>query len=162
PLKFRHPDHDLDMTLRAWDFGGQEVYRATHQFFYSRRALNIVVWHAREGQEQDQVEGWLRRIRLRAGRDACTIIVATHCADRLPELDYPQLKHAFPQMLVGSFEVDNRTGGGLAQLRQEIGHQAARLPQMGLLISPRWVAARDEILDRAQTEPQINYEQFAT
>ena len=24
------------MTLRAWDFGGQEVYRVSHQFFFTR------------------------------------------------------------------------------------------------------------------------------
>ena len=56
-----------DMTIRVWDFGGQEVYRITHQFFFSQRALYLVVWKPREGQEQNEVEGWLRRIRLRVG-----------------------------------------------------------------------------------------------
>ena len=32
---------------------------------------------------------------------------------------------------------------------------------MGQRINPRWAAARDQILDRAQAEPQIQYEQFA-
>jgi internalin A len=161
PLAFRHPDLDLDMTLRAWDFGGQEVYRVSHQFFFSRRALYVVVWNARAGQEQDEVEGWLRRIRLRVGRDARTMVVATHCAERQPELDYPHLKHMFSDMLVGSFEVDNFTEAGLPELREAIAYHAAQLPQMGQLISPRWVAARDEILARADTEPQIRYEEFA-
>ena len=31
---------------------------------------------------------------------------------------------------------------------------------MGQLLSPRWVAARDDILTRAQSEPHISYEQF--
>jgi internalin A len=35
------------------------------------------------------------------------------------------------------------------------------LPQMGELISLRWIAARDEILALAQVEPQIPYQQFA-
>jgi internalin A len=161
PLTFRHPDLDLDMTLRAWDFGGQEVYRVTHQFFFSHRALYVVVWNAREGQEHDEVEGWLRRIRLRAGRDARTMVVATHCEERLPELDYPHLEQTFPGMLVGSFDVDNRTESGIPGLREAIGRQAAQLPQMGQLISPRWAAARDEILAHAQDEPQIQYGHFA-
>ena len=87
------------MTVRAWDFGGQEVYRVSHQFFLTRRALYLVVWNARQGQEHDEVEGWLRRIRLRAGPDARTLVVATHCAERLPELDYPHLVQMFPGML---------------------------------------------------------------
>jgi hypothetical protein len=161
PLTFRHPALDLDMTVRAWDFGGQEVYRVSHQFFFSRRALYMVVWNAREGQEQNEVEGWLRRIRLRVGHDAPTVVVATHCADRLPELDYPQLRQSFPDMLVGSFDVDNESKAGLPPLCAAIAEQAARLPQMGQRISPRWIAARDEILARAGAEPQIRYGQFA-
>ena len=95
PLILQHPNLDLDMTLRAWDFGGQEVYRVSHQFFFTRRALYLVVWNPREGQEQDEVEGWLRRrIRLRVGRNAHILLAATHCEDRLPELDYPQLRRS--------------------------------------------------------------------
>ena len=161
PITFRHPVLDLDVTLRAWDFGGQEVYRVSHQFFFSRRALYLVVWHARQGQEYDEVEGWLRRIKLRVGPDAPTMVVATHCKERLPELDYPHLQRLFPGMLTGAFEVDSCTGDGIPGLREAIGAQATQLPQMGQLISPRWVAAREEILARADIEPQIRYEQFA-
>jgi internalin A len=162
PLTFRHPALGLDMTLRAWDFGGQEVYRISHQFFFSRRALYVVVWNARQGQEQDEVEDWLRRIHLRVGRDAPTILVATHCTERLPELDYSHLERLFPGMLTGgAFEIDSRTGLGIPELQAAIGEQTCRLPQMGQLISPRWVAAREDILARADTEPQIRYEQFA-
>ena len=111
--------------------------------------------HAREGQEQNEVEDWLRRIRLRVGRDARIIVVATHCAERLAELDYPYLEQVFPGILAGSFEIDNQTGAGIPELRAAIAQQASQLPQMGQLISPRWVAARDEILARANAEPQI-------
>jgi internalin A len=55
PISLRHPVRDLDMTLRAWDFGGQEVYHVTHPFFFSPRALYLVVWHARQGHDQDEV-----------------------------------------------------------------------------------------------------------
>ena len=160
PLTFRHPTNDLEMTLRAWDFGGQEVYRVSHQFFFSRRALYIVVWNPREGQERNEVEDWLRRIRLRVGPNARTMVVATHCDERLPELDYPQLQQEFPGMLVGHFEIDSQSGTGLSQLRQAIAQEAAHLPQMGQQISPRWVAARNDLLARAELEPQIRYDQF--
>ena len=161
PITFPHPTLSLDMTLRAWDFGGQEVYRVSHQFFFSSRALYLVVWHARQGQEYDEVEGWLRRIKLRVGIDAPTIVVATHCEERLPELDFPHLQQLFPNMLAGHFEIDSRTGDGIPRLREAISGEAARLPQMGQLISPRWMAAREEILARAESEPQIRYDQFA-
>ena len=34
------PELDQDMTLSTWDFGGQEVYRVSHQFFFTKRALS--------------------------------------------------------------------------------------------------------------------------
>jgi internalin A len=160
PIIFRHPSKSTDMTLRAWDFGGQTVYRVTHQFFFSRRALYVVVWHAREGREQNEVEGWLRRIRVRVGGDARIIVVATHCEERLADLDYKLLEQSFPDMLVGSFEVDNKSRAGIPELRTAIGIEAAELPQMGQLINPRWAAARNEILALASAKPQISYKQF--
>ncbi len=161
PVTMRHPDLGVDMIVRAWDFGGQEVYRISHQFFFSRRALYLVVWSAREGQEQNEVEGWLRRIRLRVSQDARALVVATHCAERQPELDYPYLERAFPQLLVGRYAVDNFTGIGIPELHEGVAKEVARLPQMGQLISPRWIAARNDVLARAQTDPQIPYRLFA-
>jgi len=161
PLTIHDSSAGRDITVRAWDFGGQEVYRITHQFFFTLRALYMVAWNARQGQEQDEVEGWLRRIRLRVGRDACAMLVATHCEERRPELDYPHLERIFPGMLAGAFETDSSTGLGIDRLRRAIGEEAARLPQMGQMWSPRWVAAREEILARGKAEPQIWYSQFA-
>ena len=156
-----HPDAAEDMTIRLWDFGGQEVYRVTHQFFFSRRALYLVVWKPREGQEQNEVEGWLRRIRLRVGSAAWVIIVATHCAPgKHPDLDYWHLEREFPDMLAGHFEVDNQTGRGIKELKDAIAVEAARLPQMGQKISARWTAARDEITGLAQAQPEMSFQDF--
>ncbi|GHJ52890.1 hypothetical protein Nm8I071_21970 [Nonomuraea sp. TT08I-71] len=160
-LNLKHPKQDLQLTLRTWDFGGQEVYRITHQFFFGRRALYLVVWNAREGQEQNEVEGWIRRIRLRVGKDAATLLVATHSAERHPELDYPKLRTMFPDMLQGNYAVDSWTMDGISVLREAIAAEAARLPQMGLAMNERWISARDEVLSMAQGNPQITFEEYA-
>jgi internalin A len=161
PLTFRHPRVEHNMTLHTWDFGGQEVYRVSHQFFFSRHALYLVVWKARDGHEQDEVEEWLRRIRLRTDGKVRAVIVATHCAERAPDLDYPHLEQLFPGMLVGNFEVDNSIGIGIETLRKAIASHAAELPTMGQEISSRWTAARDDILARASSDPQISFGEFA-
>ncbi|MGH3983836.1 MAG: COR domain-containing protein [Pseudonocardiaceae bacterium] len=160
-LRCKHPGLIADITMNTWDFGGQEVYRITQQFFFSRRALYLVVWHPRQGVEQNEVEGWLRRIRLRVGEDARVIVVATH-ADEMgsPELDYPSLKQKFGDLLAGHYTIDSCSGTGIDELHQAIADQAAKLPQMGERWSRRWIAAHDEI--RALSQPQITRQEFVT
>src|SRR5262249_2008984 len=42
-LRLPHVDDSAqDMTLHAWDFGGQHIYYATHQFFLTRRSLYLL------------------------------------------------------------------------------------------------------------------------
>ncbi|GAA2191234.1 COR domain-containing protein [Micromonospora lupini] len=161
-LTLPHPYLDETLTLRTWDFGGQEIYRVTHQFFFSRRAIYLLVWHPREGQEQGEVEGWLRRIRLRVGTAASVMIVATHADERRPELDFPRLREVFPDMLAGHYAVDSETNTGVSALRDAIAAEAARLPQMGQLTSRRWASARDAILAQAGAQPQMSFEDFST
>ncbi len=160
-LKFVKSDLPAPLTLRAWDFGGQEVYRVTHQFFFSDRALYLVVWNPREGVEQNEVEGWLRRIRLRVGSQAPTLLVATHGDERRPEINYPALREEFPGMLQGNIAVDNQSGTGIPQLRSTITAEAANLPQVGQLLSGRWIDARNDVLRLAKTAPQISYDEFS-
>jgi GTPase SAR1 family protein len=159
-IELSHPHLDVPMSVRSWDFGGQEVYRITHQFFFSRRALYVLVWNPRDGQEQDEVGGWLRRIRLRVGTKARALLVATHGNERQPELDYESLVEQFPGMLAGAYRIDSKTGSGIKELREAVAREASALPQMGTMLSSRWIAARDEILGRYREEPQISRTEF--
>lgn len=159
-LTVDHPELDVDIRLNLWDFGGQLVYRITHQFFYSPRSVYLLVWRPREGHEENDVEGWIKRIRLRVGEHARIVIVATYGDERQAELDYPSLQRKYKDILLGSFVVDNRTGRGIASLRQEVARHASSLPQMGELLSPSWVSARAEVLHLTESEPQISREEF--
>jgi Ras of Complex, Roc, domain of DAPkinase/TIR domain len=51
-------------TLRfnVWDFGGQEIMHATHQFFLTERSLYLLVLNGREGGEDLDAEYWLKHI----------------------------------------------------------------------------------------------------
>ena len=162
PLAIPHPDSEISdrITLNTWDFGGQEVYRVTHQFFFSRRSLYVLVWWPREGPEAGDIEGWLERIKLRVP-DAKVIIVATHADQpRHGELDYPDLQSRFGDMLCGNFAVDSESGRGVGKLMEAIAREAALLPQMGEQIAPDWIAARDAALLLAEKEPQIRRDHF--
>ena len=168
-LRLPHPQKDgVEIQLNAWDFGGQDVYRVTHQFFFSRRSLYLLVWEPRRGVQQGQVEDWLNMIRLRVGDDARVIIVSTHCktGERIARIDKPVLQQQYGEMIVDFLEVDSlvpdaTTGEmtGIAELKKVIASEAAKFEQMGMLFNLDWKAARDELL--ALPEPRISFSTFS-
>jgi small GTP-binding protein len=48
-----------DIHVHFWDFGGQEIMHATHQFFLSKRSLYILVL---DGRRDEKTEYWLKHI----------------------------------------------------------------------------------------------------
>ncbi len=161
-LLLPHPHGDKTLTLNCWDFGGQPVYRISHQFFYSRRSLYLLVWDPRSGAEKCDVEGWIKRIRLRVGDGARILIVATHCetGDRIARIDEAILKRDYGDLIVGFHEVDSQTGKGIVSLKHRITEAASSLPQMGEPFSKRWKTTRDEVLALRDANPRIPFATF--
>jgi internalin A len=62
---------DDSVTLNVWDFGGQEIMHATHQFFLSKRSLYILVLDRRKDEDP---EHWLQLIESFGG-DSPIIVV---------------------------------------------------------------------------------------
>ena len=69
---------DAEIHLNTWDFGGQDVYRIIHQFFFTQEAIFLLVWNPRDGAEKCGVREWLRMVELRTGGNAKVIMVASH------------------------------------------------------------------------------------
>ena len=53
-------DGDEQVRLHVWDFGGQEIMHATHQFFLTQRSLYLLVLAGRAGGEDAEAEVWLQ------------------------------------------------------------------------------------------------------
>ena len=77
PVKVTDPATGTEITLNGWDFGGQRVYRPTHQLFFSAPAVYLVVWKPREGPQQGFVKEWIKLVKHREP-DAKILVVATH------------------------------------------------------------------------------------
>ncbi|CAG0916811.1 unnamed protein product [Notodromas monacha] len=72
------------VAFRTWDFGGQQEYYATHQYFLSRRSLYLVAWRITDGEVGVRdLHQWLINIQARAPNSP-VIIVGTH-ADLIQE-----------------------------------------------------------------------------
>ena len=146
PLNVPHPTLPTDIVLNGWDFGGQPLYRPTHQLFFSAPALYLVVWKPRESPEQGFVDYWIGLIKSRVGSAARILVVATHRDKRrLAHIDETTLQATYGEQLVGFFHVDSQTGEGISKLRIAIASAAAMLPEMGRPYPRSWRRAREAI-----------------
>ncbi len=128
------------MSLNVWDFGGQEIYHATHQFFLTQRSLYILVWDARQEEEYGRIDYWLNCIETFA-EDSPVVIVMNKCDERDKDLNLKQLKQRCPQ-IIASKKVSAREGVGIEALRNFIRKEAWELPLMGTFWPSSWLAVR--------------------
>jgi internalin A len=143
-LMLPHPSlPGQSLQLNTWDFGGQDIYRATHQFFLTQRSLYLVVWNARLGGEQGRLDYWLNSIRVLAP-DAPILLVATHIDERAPDLNIPQYRADYPQ-IVDVLHVSNKTGTGIDELKQAVAKHTAKLPFIGQPWPMSWVEVEREL-----------------
>ena len=134
------------LQLKVWDFGGQEVFYATHQFFMSEEAAYLYVWTDKELAKRNKANDkkkspaderwrshqyWLDNIRMH-GKDSPLIVIKTHASDA---------KEAFPEGLtdmydavdgVQNFDADDERPRILNNLRDALTKRINDLPLLGV------------------------------
>ncbi len=149
PVQVTDPDSKREITLNGWDFGGQRVYRPTHQLFFSAPAVYLVVWKPREGPQQGFVKEWIKLIKHREP-DAKILVVATHGGpqQRQPDIDRQELYDLFGKdTVLDFFHVESKPDAngerrGIEELKHTIARVASTLPEMGRSVPKRWQEAR--------------------
>lgn len=149
-----------EYKLNVWDFGGQEIYHATHQFFLTKRSLYIFVWDARQEEEYGRIDYWLHTIESFA-YNSPIIIVVNKCDSRssIKQLDLKSIKEKFPQ-IIDSFKVSSKENIEIAHLRNVIEEETIKLPLMGMVWLSSWLEVRLELEKLAQTKNIITYKEY--
>lgn len=92
------PVDNNDIALNIWDFGGQEIMHATHQFFLTRRSVYILVLDVRQNEEQNRVEYWLKLIQ--GFSDGSPVIVVGNKRESVPlDIDRRGLLVKYPNVV---------------------------------------------------------------
>lgn len=97
------------IKVHIWDFGGQEIMHATHQFFLSKRSLYILVL---DGRKDEKTEYWLKLIES-VGGDSPVLLVINKI-DQNPgfEVNQKTLKRKY-KSIKGFYRISCATGKGL-------------------------------------------------
>jgi internalin A len=130
-------------TFRAniWDFGGQEIYHATHQFFLTKRSLYVLVADTRK--EDTDFYYWLNVVELLSDRSPL-LIVKNEKQDRQREINERQLRGQFSN-LKETLATNLATGRGFDKILDEIKHHLAGLPHVGSSLPKSWVRVREAL-----------------
>lgn len=144
-----------EITLNGWDFGGQRVYRPTHQLFFSAPAVYLVVWKPREGPQQGFVKEWIQLIKRREP-SAKILVVATHGGpqQRQPDIDRQELWDLFgKETVIDFFFVDskpdeNEKRKGIEELKEAIAKVASELPEVGRSVPKSFVNVRKVLQEK--------------
>lgn len=143
------------IKLNLWDFGGQEIYHATHQFFMTKRSLYLLVIDARQDEYRNRLEYWLRLIRS-LGADSPAIVVINKCEQHKLDLDRRGLKAKY--QIESFIETSCATGKGIERLRKVITDTVGRLEHVHDLLPDTWFRVKNtlEVMER----DFITYEEY--
>ena len=140
-IKTKYSDR---FKLNLWDFGGQEIYHRTHQFFLSKCSIYIFLWNARVDAEYRMYFGfWLNTVKLLS--DGSPIIVVLNKIDlREMLINEEDVKEAFPD-IVKFHKVSSKTGEGFDELKNIIQQQVEKLPHIGDILPETWLSIRSKL-----------------
>ncbi|MGC1374599.1 MAG: COR domain-containing protein [Anaerolineales bacterium] len=172
-LVVKDPETGKEITLNGWDFGGQNIYRHTHQLFFTAPAVYLAVWNPRRGPEQCCVAEWIKMIKHRAydetrpGDHPRILVVATNGGpkERLDHIDEQALRDEFGDLIAGFYHIDSKPDANgvcyrLDELKLAIAREAAAIPSVGRSVPLSWKNVLDAVRKRSERDPYITYDQF--
>jgi Leucine-rich repeat (LRR) protein/GTPase SAR1 family protein len=133
----------LEHQFRAniWDFGGQEIYHATHQFFLTRRSVYVLVCDDRK--EDTDFSYWLHVVEMLSDASPL-LIVQNEKQDRKRDINLGGLRARFSN-LKQALATNLETNRGLDQVIQAIRNELESLEHVGVGLPATWKRVREAL-----------------
>ena len=131
------------VRLNIWDFGGQEIMHATHQFFLTARSLYILVLDGRGGLEDNDAEYWLKIISS-FGAASSVIIVLNKINAHPFDLNRKALQEKYP-FIKDFVKVDCKDRTGIERLINVIKKQTGELKNLRDPFPAVWFKIKEKI-----------------
>ncbi|MEH2356125.1 COR domain-containing protein [Nostoc sp.] len=145
-IQWRFPmEKGREFRVNIWDFGGQEIYHATHQFFLTKRSLYVLVADTRK--EDTDFYYWLNVVELLSDNSPL-LIIKNEKQNRHREINELQLRGQFTN-LKETLPTNLATNRGLQQALQQIKHYVKNLPHIGSPLPKTWVRVREALESNA-------------
>ncbi|CAK8720402.1 hypothetical protein KKHLCK_09585 [Candidatus Electrothrix laxa] len=144
------------IKVNIWDFGGQEIMHATHQFFLSKRSLYVLVL---DGRRDERPEYWLRHVESFGGDSPVLIILNKQDVNPGFDLNRPFLLAKYPAIR-GLYRASCATNQGIEKFREMLLNELAMMP----LVETRWPKSWFHVKEQIENlnKPYISSNEYAT
>lgn len=145
-----------EFQANIWDFGGQEIYHTTHQFFLTKRSLYILVADTRK--EDTDFYYWLKVVELLSDNSPL-LIIKNERQERKREINERELRGQFTNFKE-TLTTNLATNRGLPEILNQIKSYIKNLPHVGTELPKTWIKVR-EALEHDPRE-YISLEEYLT
>lgn len=140
-----NPKIARDLQINIWDFGGQEIYHSTHQFFLTKRSIYLLVTESRKEDNHDDFFYWLNIIKL-LGDKSPVVMVLNKCDQPTKELPIKEYKSKFSN--ISSFNkisLKEEFKDQFKEFKNTLAGITSNLPHIGKPLPKVWVDIRKEL-----------------
>jgi len=131
--------------VNLWDFGGQEIYHATHQFFFSQKSLYVLLADTRE--QKTDFSYWLNTVEQLAGDDSLLFILLNRREDHNWNIDELGYRSRFGEIMTGVETIDLSVSADIPALQEKICERLKRLDGIGQPLIKSWVDIRESLAE---------------
>jgi internalin A len=152
---------DGPVQVRVWDFGGQHVLHAMHEFFLTTRSLYLLVLGERDDMAEHDAAYWLQLIRSYAG-PAPVVVALNKSGGREREMDRRTLEEKSGPILAWvpteCSESDPRKSG-IKALSDELTKATDGMEEVRRRFPAKWFEIKKWL--GSMKEPYIDYNAYA-
>lgn len=156
PYYFETSDN-IKFRVNIWDFGGQEIYHTTHQFFLTKRSLYVLLSDNRA--ENTDFNYWLSSVQLLSD-ESPLLLMQNERSERKHRVNDVGMRGSFKilkQVFSFNLAKDKKK---LSEFRRQIEAQISELPHIGTELPKIWVAIRRELEEMSKSVPFITDSEY--
>ncbi len=135
--------NEENLSAHLWDFGGQEVMHATHQFFLSQRCIYVIVLDSRIN---DKAEYWLKYASSFGGKSP--VLVVLNKIDENPsfEVNRKFISEKYPK-IHSYHRLSCKNKQGIAEFKQSLTEVINQSDTRRTPFPSTWLAVKEHFAD---------------
>ncbi|MCP4580155.1 MAG: GTP-binding protein [candidate division Zixibacteria bacterium] len=147
-------ENGTDIKAHLWDFGGQQIMHATHQFFLSKRSLYVLVL---DGRKDEKAEYWLKHIESFGGGSPIMVVI-----NKIDENPGHDVNRIFLQEkyigIKGFYRVSCEDRRGVDEFSKDLSAELAKVEMLQTTWATSWFNVKNNLEN--MTEDFISIDKY--